>query len=67
LALASQCVSPAAGVSQPRPTPQPPTPPLHPQRPGQVLTVIKGLAAEGVTIVATIHSPTSYAFSLFDT
>ena len=36
-------------------------PPSH-----QVLSVIKGLAAEGVTIVATIHSPTSYAFALFD-
>lgn len=28
--------------------------------------MVQGLAAGGVTIVATIHSPTAYAFSLFD-
>lgn len=32
----------------------------------EVMTVVQGLAAEGVTIVATIHSPTAYSFSLFD-
>ena len=32
----------------------------------EVMTVVQGLAAGGVTIVATIHSPTAYAFSLFD-
>jgi ABC-type multidrug transport system ATPase subunit len=30
------------------------------------MTVVKGLVKDGVTIVATIHSPTAYAFSLFD-
>lgn len=33
----------------------------------EVMTVIKGLAADGTTICTTIHSPTPYAFSLFDT
>lgn len=32
----------------------------------EVMTVVQGLAADGVTIVATIHSPTAYSFSLFD-
>ncbi|KAG2493535.1 hypothetical protein HYH03_008349 [Edaphochlamys debaryana] len=32
----------------------------------EVMTTVKELAAEGVTICATIHSPTSYCFSLFD-
>lgn len=32
----------------------------------EVITLVKGLVSEGVTIVATIHSPTAYAFSLFD-
>lgn len=32
----------------------------------QVISLIKGLAMEGVTVVATVHSPTAYAFSLFD-
>ncbi|GFR47309.1 hypothetical protein Agub_g8996 [Astrephomene gubernaculifera] len=32
----------------------------------EVMTVVKALAKEGVTICATIHSPTSYCFSLFD-
>jgi ABC-type multidrug transport system ATPase subunit len=32
----------------------------------EVMTVVQGLVADGVTIVATIHSPTAYAFSLFD-
>ena len=32
----------------------------------EVMTVVKGLVSDGVTIVATIHSPTAYAFSLFD-
>eukprot|EP00879_Flechtneria_rotunda_P005742 GHRR01006043.1.p1 GENE.GHRR01006043.1~~GHRR01006043.1.p1 ORF type:complete len:547 (+),score=129.21 GHRR01006043.1:934-2574(+) len=32
----------------------------------EVMTAVKGLTHGGVTIVATIHSPTAYAFSLFD-
>ncbi|GLI65656.1 hypothetical protein VaNZ11_009256 [Volvox africanus] len=32
----------------------------------EVMTMVKSLAAGGVTICATIHSPTSYCFSLFD-
>ena len=30
------------------------------------MTVVKQLAHDDVTICATIHSPTSYCFSLFD-
>jgi hypothetical protein len=30
------------------------------------MTLVKGLVKDGVTILATIHSPTAYAFSLFD-
>ncbi len=30
------------------------------------MATVKTLAAGGVTICATIHSPTSYAFALFD-
>lgn len=32
----------------------------------EVMTVVKGLIKDGTTICATIHSPTPYAFSLFD-
>ncbi|KAK9808027.1 hypothetical protein WJX73_006051 [Symbiochloris irregularis] len=32
----------------------------------EVMTVVKGLAKTGTTICATIHSPTSYCFDLFD-
>ena len=32
----------------------------------QVMSVVKGLIKDNVTIVATIHSPTAYAFSLFN-
>ena len=32
----------------------------------QVMTVVKQLVYDDVTICATIHSPTSYCFSLFD-
>ena len=32
----------------------------------EIMTVVKKLVTGGVTIVATIHSPTAYAFSLFD-
>ena len=32
----------------------------------EVMMVVKKLVTSGVTIVATIHSPTAYAFSLFD-
>ena len=30
------------------------------------MTMVKQLVHDGVTICATIHSPTSYCFSLFD-
>ncbi len=32
----------------------------------EVMTVVKGLAASGITVCATIHSPTPYCFALFD-
>ncbi|GFH26288.1 ABC transporter domain-containing protein, partial [Haematococcus lacustris] len=32
----------------------------------EVMTVVKHLVADGTTICATIHSPTSYCFNLFD-
>ena len=32
----------------------------------EVMTVVKGLVADGTTICATIHSPTPLTFSLFD-
>jgi len=32
----------------------------------QVLKVLRKIANGGVTVVAAIHSPTSYAFQLFD-
>ena len=32
----------------------------------EVMTFVKSLLTDGVTIVATIHSPTQYCFSLFD-
>ncbi|GBF95048.1 P-loop containing nucleoside triphosphate hydrolase [Raphidocelis subcapitata] len=32
----------------------------------EVISLLKGITAEGVTVIATIHSPTAYAFSLFD-
>jgi ATP-binding cassette subfamily G (WHITE) protein 2 len=32
----------------------------------EVMTVVRGLVSDGVTICATIHSPTAYAFGLFD-
>ncbi len=31
------------------------------------MTVVKGLVKNGITICATIHSPTPYCFNLFDT
>eukprot|EP00210_Caulerpa_lentillifera_P004876 g4654.t1 len=33
----------------------------------EVVTVIKNIAVDGTTICTTIHSPTPYAFNLFDT
>ena len=30
------------------------------------MTVVRTLADSGVTVCATIHSPTSYCFNLFD-
>jgi ABC-type multidrug transport system ATPase subunit len=32
----------------------------------EVVALVRALTAEGVTVVATVHSPTAYAFSLFD-
>ncbi len=32
----------------------------------EVMTVVKGLCSSGITVCATIHSPTPYCFSLFD-
>ena len=32
----------------------------------QVMTVVKSLAHSGITVCATIHSPTPYCFGLFD-
>ena len=32
----------------------------------EVIALVRGLTAEGVTVVATVHSPTAFAFSLFD-
>lgn len=32
----------------------------------EVVTLVKALTEDGVTVVATIHSPTAYTFSLFD-
>lgn len=32
----------------------------------EVMTVVKSLAGHGITVCATIHSPTPYSFSLFD-
>jgi hypothetical protein len=32
----------------------------------QVMTVVKELATFGITVCATIHSPTPYPFGLFD-
>ncbi len=40
--------------------PPPTAPPL------QVMTVVKSLATHGITVCATIHSPTPYCFNLFD-
>ena len=33
----------------------------------QLLSVVKGLVHDGISICSTIHSPTPYCFSLFDT
>jgi ATP-binding cassette, subfamily G (WHITE), member 2 len=32
----------------------------------EVMTVVKSLVSDGITICATIHSPSPYCFSLFD-
>lgn len=32
----------------------------------QVMTVVQSLVKDGTTVCATIHSPTSYCFDLFD-
>jgi ABC-type multidrug transport system ATPase subunit len=32
----------------------------------EVMTVVKGLSSSGITVCATIHSPTPYCFALFD-
>lgn len=30
------------------------------------MSLLKGIASDGTTVIATVHSPTAYAFSLFD-
>lgn len=42
-----------------------PTHPTHVHRAPQVMGVIRGIVADGTTIAATIHSPSSHCFSLF--
>ena len=37
-----------------------------PRRSNEVMTVVKSLARMGITVCATIHSPTPYSFNLFD-
>jgi ABC-type multidrug transport system ATPase subunit len=32
----------------------------------EVMSVVKSLVTRDTTIIATVHSPTAYAFSLFD-
>jgi hypothetical protein len=44
---------------------EPPCPPMT-NPAGQVISVVKLLVAEDVTVVATIHSPTAHTFSMFD-
>lgn len=43
-----------------------PTSGLDSKMANEVCMILKELAKEGCTIVATVHSPTSFAFSLFD-
>jgi ABC-type multidrug transport system ATPase subunit len=43
-----------------------PTSGLDSRQANEVCLLLKELAKEGCTVVATIHSPTSFAFSLFD-
>ena len=43
-----------------------PTSGLDSKMANEVCSILKELGKEGYTIVATIHSPTSYAFSMFD-
>jgi ABC-type multidrug transport system ATPase subunit len=33
---------------------------------GQVVSVVKSLSTMGITVAATIHSPSSFCFQLFD-
>jgi ATP-binding cassette subfamily G (WHITE) protein 2 len=33
----------------------------------EVISLLKGITTDGVTVVATVHSPTAYALTLFDT
>ena len=32
----------------------------------EVMSIVKSLANMGITVVATVHSPTPYTFGLFD-
>mmetsp|Transcript_89480 Transcript_89480/g.164037 ORF Transcript_89480/g.164037 Transcript_89480/m.164037 type:complete len:645 (+) Transcript_89480:87-2021(+) len=43
-----------------------PTSGLDSRMANEVVSIVKKLAAEGRTVVATVHAPTSYAFSKFD-
>jgi hypothetical protein len=55
----------SASATAPPPPATPPTPP-PPLPASQVMTTVKSLANIGITVCATIHSPTTYCFSLFD-
>ena len=67
----------AGGATRSRPRPtlfrrtfSPPSPPPHEgldsYTANKVMDVVKGLAKGGLTVCATIHSPTAHAFALFD-
>lgn len=43
-----------------------PTSGLDSRMANEVCSLLRALASEGCTVVATVHSPTSFAFSLFD-
>ena len=55
----------AGGATRSRPRPPPPEG-LVSYTANKVMDVVKGLAKGGLTVCATIHSPTAHAFALFD-